>query len=107
MEEEINLFPEADQTEIGEKGVNLSGGQKQRISLARAIYNDADIYLLDDPLSSVDSHVRNYLMKEVLSDSGILKGKTRILITNDFSTLHFVDRVVVLQNGEIIKHISR
>ena len=54
-----------DLTEIGEKGINLSGGQKQRISLARAVYSDAEVYLLDDPLSAVDSHVGNiFLIKQ-------------------------------------------
>ncbi|XP_064080545.1 multidrug resistance-associated protein 1-like [Macrobrachium nipponense] len=56
---DLEMLPAGDQTEIGEKGINLSGGQKQRISLARAVYSDADIYLLDDPLSAVDSHVGN------------------------------------------------
>ncbi|CAN0423120.1 unnamed protein product, partial [Laminaria digitata] len=50
-------LPAGDETEIGEKGINLSGGQKQRVSLARAAYADADVYILDDPLSAVDSHV--------------------------------------------------
>ena len=53
-------MPSGDETEIGERGVNLSGGQKQRISLARALYSDRDIYILDDPLSAVDSHVGKY-----------------------------------------------
>jgi ABC-type phosphate transport system ATPase subunit len=52
---DIAMLPAGDQTEIGESGVNLSGGQKQRISLARAVYSNADIYLLDDPLSAVDA----------------------------------------------------
>lgn len=57
MKPDIEMLPGGDQTEIGEKGINLSGGQKQRVSLARAVYNDADVYFLDDPLSAVDSHV--------------------------------------------------
>lgn len=107
LKDEIESFPEGDNTEIGEKGVNLSGGQKQRISLARAIYNDSDIFLLDDPLSSVDAHVRKNLLEHVLSNTGILKTKTRILITNDFPSLNYVDQVFVLHNGEITKNISR
>lgn len=65
---------------IGEKGVTLSGGQKARISLARAIYSDADIYLLDDPLSAVDVHVANFIMQECFLNC--LKNKTRILCTH-------------------------
>lgn len=56
LRSDLDMLPGGDQTEIGEKGINLSGGQKQRVSLARAVYQDADIYFLDDPLSAVDSH---------------------------------------------------
>jgi ABC-type multidrug transport system fused ATPase/permease subunit len=62
-----------DQTEIGEKGINLSGGQKQRVSLARAVYNNADVYLLDDPLSAVDSHVGKHIFEEVTNHNYKLK----------------------------------
>lgn len=55
------ILPAGDQTEIGERGINLSGGQKQRISLARALYAERDIYILDDPMSAVDAHVGKYL----------------------------------------------
>ena len=58
-------FNAGDETEIGEKGINLSGGQKLRVSLARAVYADADLYLLDDPLSAVDSHVGKHIFEEV------------------------------------------
>lgn len=57
---DIAMLPGGDQTEIGEKGINLSGGQKQRVSLARAVYSNADVFLLDDPLSAVDAHVSTY-----------------------------------------------
>jgi len=65
---------------IGEKGVNLSGGQKARVSLARAIYSNCDIYLLDDPISAVDVHVAKFIIYECLN--GYLKEKTRILVTH-------------------------
>ncbi|XP_054155714.1 ATP-binding cassette sub-family C member 2-like [Oppia nitens] len=92
-----------DQTEIGEKGVNLSGGQKQRLSLGRAVYSGADLYLLDDPLSAVDSHVGKHLMTEVLdSKTGILGSKTRLLVTNQLFMLADCDLIVVLKNGKII-----
>lgn len=57
------------------KGINLSGGQKQRVSLARAIYQDCDIYFLDDPLSAVDAHVGKHIFERVLGPQGILKNK--------------------------------
>ena len=77
----------ADQTEIGERGVSLSGGQKQRISLSRCVYEDRDIYLLDDPLSSLDNQVADHLIKHVLSDDGQLKNKSRIAVGHNVSLL--------------------
>ena len=74
---DIASFPAGDETEIGERGINLSGGQKLRVSLARAIYADADLYLLDDPLSAVDAHVAEHIFEEVISENGLLKGKSR------------------------------
>ncbi|KAK2950757.1 Multidrug resistance-associated protein [Blattamonas nauphoetae] len=72
---------------IGEKGVNMSGGQKARIQLARAVYSDKDIFIIDDALSAVDARVGRYLMDE--SICGMLKGETVILMTNQ---LQFLDR---------------
>jgi ABC-type multidrug transport system fused ATPase/permease subunit len=88
-------------TEIGEKGINLSGGQKQRISLARAVYNDADVYLLDDPLSAVDSHVGKHIFDNVIGPKGILRGKTRILVTHKIAVLPHVDQILVMKDGRI------
>jgi len=74
---------------IGEKGINLSGGQKARVTLARAIYSDSDIYLLDDPISAVDVHVGKFIMHECLN--GYLKHKTRILVTHALYYCHYAD----------------
>ncbi|XP_038063723.1 multidrug resistance-associated protein 1-like [Patiria miniata] len=98
---DLDMLPGGDLTEIGEKGINLSGGQKQRVSLARAVYNDADIYLLDDPLSAVDSHVGKHIFDKVLGPKGLLKNKTRVLVTHGISFLPQVDHIVVLVEGEI------
>lgn len=65
MVKDLELLPYGDHTEIGERGVNLSGGQKQRIQLARALYQDADIYLLDDPFSAVDAHTATSLFNVI------------------------------------------
>ncbi|XP_054155688.1 multidrug resistance-associated protein 1-like [Oppia nitens] len=92
-----------DQTEIGEKGLNLSGGQKQRVSLGRAVYSGADLYLLDDPLSAVDSHVGKHLMTKVLdSKTGCLGSKTRLLVTNQLFMLADCDLIIVLKAGKIV-----
>lgn len=72
---DISILPSGDSTEIGEKGINLSGGQKQRISLARTCYADADINVLDDPLSAVDTHVAKHIFDHVIGPNGILKNK--------------------------------
>ncbi|GIY32689.1 hypothetical protein CDAR_553333 [Caerostris darwini] len=98
---DLEILPAGDATEIGEKGVNLSGGQKQRISIARAVYQDKDIYLLDDPLSAVDVHVRKSLFDDVISNDGILKRKTRMLVTHDVSLLHKVDIIISMKDGRI------
>uniref|UniRef100_A0A8C0F3Q0 Canalicular multispecific organic anion transporter 1 n=1 Tax=Bubo bubo TaxID=30461 RepID=A0A8C0F3Q0_BUBBB len=103
---DLELLPAGDQTEIGEKGINLSGGQKQRVSLARAVYSNADIYVLDDPLSAVDAHVGKYLFKHVLGPKGLLQKKTRILVTHSISFLPQVDNIVVLVAGAVSEHGS-
>ena len=101
LQPDLEILPSGDQTEIGEKGINLSGGQKQRISLARAVYNDGDIYLLDDPLSAVDAHVGKHLFDEVIGPGGLLQNKTRILVTHSVRFLPVMDKIVVLKEGRI------
>ncbi|KAG0197422.1 hypothetical protein BGX28_009094 [Mortierella sp. GBA30] len=98
---DLKMLPAGDQTEIGEKGINLSGGQKQRVSLARAAYQDADIYLLDDPLSAVDAHVDQHLWQNLIGPSGLLKNKTRLLITHGIHHLSEVDQIIVIKAGTI------
>ncbi|XP_042224815.1 multidrug resistance-associated protein 1-like isoform X3 [Homarus americanus] len=103
---DLEMLPGGDQTEIGEKGINLSGGQKQRVSLARAVYADTDVYLLDDPLSAVDSHVGKHIFEQVIGPEGLLKGKTRILVTHGITYLPQVDKIVVLKNGVVTEEGS-
>lgn len=86
-------------TEIGEKGINLSGGQKARISFARALYSNADLYLLDDPLSAVDPKIATYLMDECICKE--LKLKTRVLVTHRLQYLSRVDKVFYLDNNTL------
>ncbi|XP_044597666.1 multidrug resistance-associated protein 1 isoform X6 [Cotesia glomerata] len=101
---DIKMLPAGDQTEIGEKGINLSGGQKQRVALARAVYTDCDVYFLDDPLSAVDSHVGKHIFENVVGPNGLLKKKTRVLVTHGITYLPDVDNIFVLKDGEITEN---
>ncbi|XP_048027587.1 ATP-binding cassette sub-family C member 3 isoform X4 [Megalobrama amblycephala] len=98
---DLEVLPGGDQTEIGEKGINLSGGQRQRVSLARALYSESDVYLLDDPLSAVDAHVAKHIFDKVIGPEGVLKEKTRILVTHGISFLPQVDNILVLVDGRV------
>lgn len=94
LEPDFDQFPQRDQTMVGERGVSLSGGQRARINLARSIYREADIYLMDDPLSAVDTHVGKHLFEECIIKH--LAGKTRILVTHQLQYLKKADHIVVI-----------
>nr|CAD7259044.1 unnamed protein product [Timema shepardi] len=96
---DFELFPQGDLTMVGERGTSLSGGQKARVNLARAVYNDADVYLLDDPLSAVDTHVGKHLFDECINS--YLKHKTRILVTHQLQYLKDADKIVIIKQGQI------
>ncbi|KAF9392817.1 Canalicular multispecific organic anion transporter 2, partial [Podila verticillata] len=98
---DFKMLPAGDLTEIGERGINLSGGQKQRVSLARAAYQDADIYLLDDPLSAVDAHVDQHLWQNLIGPEGLLKDKTRLLVMHGIHHLNEADQIIVIKSGQI------
>lgn len=95
------LEPSGDLTVIGERGINLSGGQKSRVSLARALYAEADIYLLDDPLAAVDRKVAKRIYEQCIGPRGLLKNKTRLLVTHQKQFLVEADQIFVLFNGRI------
>ena len=97
LKTDLNGFPKEDLTEIGNRGVSLSGGQRVRVSLARALYSDADIYLLDDPLSAVDAKVGKYLFESCICR--FLSEKTRVFVTHQLHFLAHVNNVIVLSNG--------
>ncbi|KAM7419823.1 hypothetical protein PAMA_016768 [Pampus argenteus] len=101
LSDDLNVLPNGDKTEVGENGVTLSGGQKARVALARAVYMDKDIYLLDDPLAAVDSDVAEHLMQKCIME--LLRGKTRILCTHRIEFVDKADMVVLMDNGTIIK----
>ena len=99
---DLEILPGREETEIGERGVNMSGGQKQRINIARALYSDSDIYLIDDALSALDAYVGKKIMENVFCKD--LAGKTRVMVTHHLSLLEGnVNKVVLLQNGEIVQ----
>ncbi|KAJ3340676.1 hypothetical protein HDU93_006533 [Gonapodya sp. JEL0774] len=101
MERDLEILADGDFTEIGERGITLSGGQKQRISIARAVYSNSDVVLLDDPLSAVDAHVGRHIFDQCIC--GSLAGKTRILSTHQLHILPQADWVVCVQNGDIVE----
>jgi len=98
--DDIETFNGGDQIEIGERGINLSGGQKQRINLARALYSNKEIYLIDDSLSALDAEVGTHIFYNAMKKR--LCGKTRLLVTHAAHLLHEVDEVILMKNGEII-----
>ncbi|NXB15069.1 MRP7 protein, partial [Rhagologus leucostigma] len=101
LSEDLNMLPAGDQTEVGENGVTLSGGQKARIALARAIYQEKELYLLDDPLAAVDADVANHIMQKCIL--GVLKHKTRVLCTHRTELLEKADALLLMDNGRIVK----
>ncbi|XP_031342454.1 multidrug resistance-associated protein 4-like isoform X5 [Photinus pyralis] len=100
LERDLKLLPHGDQTVVGERGSSLSGGQKARINLARAIYREADIYLLDDPLSAVDTEVGKQIFEQCIQT--FLKGKTVMLVTHQLQYLKHINSIMVLETGSLI-----
>ncbi|KAM8873018.1 ATP-binding cassette sub-family C member 4 [Synchiropus picturatus] len=100
LKRDMELLPDGDQTLIGDRGATLSGGQKARVNLARAVYHDADIFLLDDPLSAVDAEVGRHLFQQCIC--GLLKNKPRILVTHQLQYLKAADQIVVLKEGHMV-----
>ncbi|GAB0093527.1 probable multidrug resistance-associated protein lethal(2)03659 [Sergentomyia squamirostris] len=99
LERDLELWPHGDATLVGERGVSLSGGQKARVSLARAIYRKADIYLLDDPLSAVDTHVGKHIFEKCIRR--FLADKTVILVTHQLQYLKDLKHIVLLSGGQV------
>lgn len=100
LEPDLAALTHGAETEIGEKGINLSGGQKARVSLARAVYSQADISLLDDPLSAVDAYVGKYILENCLLN-GPLATRTRVLVTHALHVLDKSDYIYVMDNGVV------
>jgi len=101
LTEDIQRFPDHDQTVVGERGEVLSGGQQARVSLARAVYADADLYLLDDPLSAVDLKVGQHIFKSCISE--LLGDKARVLTSHQKEHMREADQVIVLYKGRVLE----
>lgn len=99
LQPDLDMLPQGDLTEIGERGITVSGGQKQRLNIARAIYFDADLILMDDPLSAVDAHVGRHIFDNAIM--GLLKNKSRILATHQLWVLNRCDRIIWMEDGKI------
>ncbi|KAL8033747.1 hypothetical protein ABFX02_13G178200 [Erythranthe guttata] len=99
LQHDLDQLQGGDLTEIGERGVNISGGQKQRVSLARAVYSNSDVYIFDDPLSALDAHVGRQVFEKCIK--GELRGKTRVLVTNQLHFLSQVDRILLVHEGTV------
>ncbi|KAJ6570148.1 ABC transporter, partial [Mycena vulgaris] len=97
--QDLEMLPNGDLTEVGEKGISLSGGQRQRLNICRSIYSDTDIQIFDDPLSALDAHVGKAVFHNVLQNT--LSGKTRILVTHALHFLPYVDYIITVSEGRI------
>ena len=100
LEEDLKMLKNGDEIMIGNNGINLSGGQKSRLSLARSLYEDKDIYLIDDVFSSIDAYLSKQIFKKCLQEH--LKGRTRIFITQNFQYLKNFDYIYVMNDGKIV-----
>ncbi|XP_008565012.1 PREDICTED: multidrug resistance-associated protein 7 isoform X2 [Galeopterus variegatus] len=101
LNDDLSILPAGDQTEVGEKGVTLSGGQRARIALARAVYQEKELYLLDDPLAAVDADVANHLLHRCIL--GLLSNTTRLLCTHRTEFLERADVVLLMEAGRLIQ----
>ncbi|XP_065754433.1 ATP-binding cassette sub-family C member 11-like [Phocoena phocoena] len=101
LNHDLEILPFGDMTEIRERGLNLTGGQKQRISLARAVYSDCELYLLDHPLSAVDTHMGKHIFEECIEKA--LRGKTVILVTHQLQYLEFCNQIILLEDEKSVK----
>ena len=100
MEDDLKILKGGDMCEIGDRGINLSGGQKARIALARCLYSDTDIMIMDDPIAAVDAHVGKYIFNKCILKG--MEGKTRILVTNAVQYLPKCDYVIVIDDKTIL-----
>ncbi|XP_020299812.1 ATP-binding cassette sub-family C member Sur [Pseudomyrmex gracilis] len=101
LQPDVDILPDRDLTRIGEKGINLSGGQKQRVAIARALYSDADVILMDDPLSALDQHVGNQIFDQGVKKFLLRNGRTVIMVTHKVELLSAAHQVIVMDDCRV------
>ncbi|KAJ2457398.1 Multidrug resistance-associated protein 1 [Coemansia sp. RSA 2424] len=101
LTQDMESWPNKDLTLIGERGINISGGQRARLALARTVYSRADVYILDDPLSAVDAHVKRHILDNVILSTGLLGDKLRVITTHTESMLPFCNQIVTVGDNTV------
>ncbi|KAJ2438246.1 hypothetical protein GGF42_008358, partial [Coemansia sp. RSA 2424] len=101
LTQDMESWPEKDLTLIGERGINISGGQRARLALARTVYSRADVYILDDPLSAVDAHVKRHILDNVILSTGLLGDKLRVVTTHAVNMLPFCNQIVTVSDKTV------
>ncbi|KAJ2583858.1 hypothetical protein GGH95_000756 [Coemansia sp. RSA 1836] len=101
LTQDMESWPDKDLTLIGERGINISGGQRARLALARTVYSRADVYMLDDPLSAVDAHVKRHILDNVILSTGLLGDKLRVVTTHAESMLPFCNQIVTVGDNTV------
>ncbi|KAJ2508275.1 Multidrug resistance-associated protein 1 [Coemansia sp. RSA 2052] len=101
LTQDMESWPDKDLTLIGERGINISGGQRARLALARTVYSRADVYILDDPLSAVDAHVKRHILDNVILSTGLLGNKLRVITTHTESMLPFCNQIVTVGDNTV------
>ena len=104
LQRDLQRFPDADMTLVGERGIVLSGGQRTRVGLARSLYSDADIYLFDDPLSALDTKVGYHIFKTCIT--GLLSDKTRLVATHNLEILRDADNIVLMKGASNLEKVD-
>jgi ATP-binding cassette subfamily B multidrug efflux pump len=100
LSRDVEVFPERYESLLGERGINLSGGQKQRVAIARAVLADPRVLVLDDALSSVDTHTEEEILQRL---RGVMRERTSIIVAHRLSTLREADQIIVLDQGRVVE----
>jgi ATP-binding cassette subfamily B protein len=100
LDKDIEAFPTGYDTLVGERGITLSGGQKQRTAIARAVYVDPPVLILDDALSAVDTYTEEEILGRL---RGVMRQRTSIIVAHRVSTVREADQIFVLDDGRVVE----